>query len=69
MAERRLARMLHGDVPTLFEAPLPERGTGDVVLLGVPYEGMLVGDRHTLYPPGSRPPESFYSRFGKTYGA
>jgi arginase family enzyme len=25
---------------------------------------MLVGDRHTLYPPGSRPPETFYARFG-----
>ncbi len=64
MAERRLARMLHGDVPTLFEAPLAEDETADVVLLGVPYEGMLVGDRHTLYPPGSRPPETFYARFG-----
>jgi guanidinopropionase len=64
MAERRLARMLHGEIPTLFEAPLAERETGDVVLLGIPYEGMLVGDRHTLYPPGSRPPETFYARFG-----
>ena len=64
MAERRLAHMLHGDVPTLFEAPLSEGKTGDVVLLGVPYEGMLVGDRHTLYPTGSRPPETFYARFG-----
>jgi arginase family enzyme len=56
--------MLHGDVPTLFEAPLIEDKTGDIVLLGVPHEGMLVGDRHTLFPPGSRPPESFYARFG-----
>lgn len=64
MAERRLARILHGDIPTLFEAPLAEGDTGDVTLLGVPYEGILVGDRHTLYPPGSRPPESFYARFG-----
>ena len=64
MSERRLARMLHGDVPTLFEAPLAEGESGEVVLLGVPYEGMLVGDRHTLYPPGSRPPETFYARFG-----
>ena len=64
MAERRLARILHGDIPTLFEAPLAEGDLGDVVLLGIPYEGILVGDRHTLYPPGSRPPESFYARFG-----
>ena len=64
MAERKLARMLHGDVPTLFEAPLAEGEMGDIVLLGIPYEGMLVGDRHTLCPPGSRPPESFYARFG-----
>ena len=64
MAQRRVARMLYDDVPTLFEAPLSEDCTQDVVLMGVPYEGMLVADRHTLYPPGSRPPESFYARFG-----
>jgi len=64
MAERRLARMLHGDVPTLFEAPLAEGDAGNVVLLGVPYEGLLVADRYTLYPPGSRPSESLYARFG-----
>jgi arginase family enzyme len=64
MAERRLANILHDDVPTLFEAPLADGGPADVVLLGVPYEGILVGDRHTLYPPGSRPPETFYARFG-----
>jgi len=64
MADRRIARMLHDDVPTLFEAPLSEDSNQDVVLVGVPYEGMLVADRYTLYPPGSRPPESFYARFG-----
>lgn len=64
MAERIIARMLQEDIPTLFEAPLAEGDSGDVTLLGVPYEGILVGDRHTLYPPGSRPPESFYTRFG-----
>ena len=64
MADRRIARILHGDVPTLFEAPLAEGKSSDVVLMGVPYEGILVGDRYTLYPPGSRPPESFYARFG-----
>jgi arginase family enzyme len=56
--------MLHHDIPTLFEAPRSNDYAKDVVLLGVPYEGMLVADRHTLYPPGSRPPESFYARFG-----
>ena len=64
MAERRLARMLHGDTPTLFEAPQIENDRGGVVLLGVPYEGILVADRHTLYPPGTRPAESLYARFG-----
>ena len=64
MAERRLARILHGDVPTLFEAPREVEGDPDVVLLGVPYEGILVGDRHTLYPPGSTPPDSIYARRG-----
>jgi arginase family enzyme len=56
--------MLHGDVPTLFEAPRSSEPAADVVLLGVPYEGWLIGDRHTFYPPGSRPPETFYARFG-----
>ena len=63
-ADRHIAPMLHGDVPTLFEAPPSQDASADVVLVGVPYEGMLVGDRHTLYPPGSRPPETFYARFG-----
>lgn len=64
MSERRLARMLHNNGPTLFEAPLADQDLSGVVLLGVPYEGVLVGDRHTLYPPGSPPPESFYARHG-----
>ena len=64
MAERKLACMIHDDVPSLFEAPLANDEPADVVLLGVPYEGILVGDRHTLYPPGTRPPETFYARFG-----
>jgi arginase family enzyme len=56
--------MLHNEIPTLFEAPPLRDEAKGVILLGVPYEGMLVADRHTLYPPGSRPPESFYARFG-----
>ena len=64
MNDRRLARVLHNDVPTLFEAPIADQDVSGVVLLGVPYEGVLVGDRHTLYPPGSRPPETFYARHG-----
>ena len=64
MSKRRMARMLHDDVPTLFEAPFADQDHSGVVLLGVPYEGALVADRHTLVPPGSRPPESFYARHG-----
>ncbi len=64
MSKRGLVPMLHGEIPTLFEAPKSQDYTKDVILLGVPYEGMLVADRHTLYPPGSRPPETFYARFG-----
>ena len=56
--------MLHDDVPTLFETRHSQDCSSDIVVLGVPYEGMLVADRHTLYPPGSRPPETFYARFG-----
>ena len=64
MSKRGVVPMLHGEIPTLFEAPNSQDYTKDVILLGVPYEGMLVADRHTLYPPGSRPPETFYARFG-----
>ena len=64
MSKRGVVPMLHGEIPTLFEAPNLQDYTKDVILLGVPYEGMLVADRHTLYPPGSRPPETFYARFG-----
>lgn len=64
MSKRGLVPMLHDEIPTLFEAPKSQDYTKDVILLGVPYEGMLVADRHTLYPPGSRPPETFYARFG-----
>ncbi len=64
MSERGVAPMLLGEIPTLFEAPQSQEYTKDIILLGVPYEGILVADRHTLYPPGSRPPESFYARFG-----
>ena len=64
MSERGAAPLLHGEIPTLFEAPQSQDYTKDIILLGVPYEGILVADRHTLYPPGSRPPESFYARFG-----
>jgi len=64
MSERDVAPMLHGEIPTLFEAPHSQDYTKDIILLGVPHEGILVADRHTLYPPGSRPPETFYARFG-----
>ncbi len=64
MFDRNVATMLHGEIPTLFEAPPSQDYTKDVILLGVPYEGILLADRHTSYPPGSRPPESFYARFG-----
>ena len=64
MSERHIARMLHGEIPTLFEAAHSSDPDQDVVLIGVPYEGILVGDRHTLFPPGTRPPETFYARFG-----
>ncbi len=64
MSERRVMPLLHGEVPTLFEAPLSTDYAKEIVLLGIPHEGILVGDRHTLYPPGSRPPESLYARFG-----
>ena len=64
MAERKVVNMLYDDVPTLFEAPYSKDFNKDIVLLGIPYEGILVGDRSTLYPPGARPPESFYARFG-----
>ena len=64
--ERRVAPILHGDVPTMFEAPLGEPGQAEVALLGVAYEGVKVRDRHTLLPAnaGGSPPGSVYFRTG-----
>ena len=47
MTERYMAPMLGGEVPTLFESPYSKGYDSDVVLMGVPYEGILVADRHT----------------------
>ncbi|HEU4589107.1 MAG TPA: arginase family protein [Gemmatimonadales bacterium] len=66
MSERRVAPILAGDVPTLFEAPVGGPADGNVVLLGVPYEGVKVRDRHTLLPESAAgaPPDSIYFRTG-----
>jgi arginase family enzyme len=66
MGERRVAPILEGDIPTLFEAPPGRPDAGNVVLLGVPFEGVKVRDRHTLLPDAASgsPPNSIYFRTG-----
>jgi arginase family enzyme len=66
MSERRVVPIVEGDIPTLFEAPSGGPADGNVVLLGVPFEGVKVRDRHTLLPDGASgaPPDSIYFRTG-----
>jgi len=63
--DRRVARILHDDVPTFMEAPLAaEVENPDVVVVGVPYEGVKIKDRFTFVPATARLQEPIYARTG-----
>ncbi len=72
--ERSMAPILHGDVPTFAEAPLAADASdlsgADVVVLGLPYEGVKLLDPVTYAPPLADPaPEgSIYYRSGADEG-
>lgn len=68
--ERREEALIAQGVPSFAEAPridlhgdLP---AVDAVVLGVPFEGLVVKDPRTFYPPGTAPPpgHDLYSRPG-----
>lgn len=68
--ERRSERLLAPGVPTFMEAPRIDVDGDlsglDAVVLGVPFEGVVVKDPRTFYPQGASPPpgHDLYSRPG-----
>lgn len=63
--DRRVLRILHGDVPTFMEVPpLAEVARPDVVVVGVPYEGVKIRDRFTFVPATATLQEPIYARTG-----
>ena len=63
--DRRVLRILHGDVPTFMEvAPHKEVEDPDAVVIGVPYEGVKVKDRFTFVPATADLQEKIYARTG-----
>ncbi len=71
--ERTMAPILHGDVPTFMEAPAVDAGGlagADVVVVGLPYEGVKLLDPITYAPPLAQPaPDgSIYYRSGADKG-
>jgi agmatinase len=73
-AERVMAPILHGDVPTFIEAPAASspaelEGAG-VAILGIPFEGVKLLDPATYAPAGAAPaPDgSIYYRSGADAG-
>lgn len=66
--ERRIERILHDDVPTFMEAPpYGEVSDPDIVVAGVPFEGIKIKDPRTFLPATARPPAGYtYARSGAT---
>jgi agmatinase len=68
--ERRVEAILERGVPTFAECPrvtLDERlESYDAIVLGLPYEGVVVKDPRTFYPRGTAPPpgSDLYARQG-----
>jgi len=68
--ERKLERIIQGDVPTFLEVPLakkPEELIGaDAVILGIPFEGVTCKSPVLFAPPLATPParDSIYHRSG-----
>ena len=63
--ERRLKRILAGDVPTFMEAPtLAEAPGAAAVVFGVPYEGVKILDPVTFLPAAAEHQSAIYSRTG-----
>jgi len=63
--DRRVLHVLHDDVPTFIEAP-PHREVEnpDLVVVGVPYEGVKIRDRFTFLPATASLQQQIYARTG-----
>jgi arginase family enzyme len=63
---RRVMRIIEGDVPSFMELPLLEEveGKPDMVVVGVPYEGVKIRDRFTFVPARADLQEAIYARTG-----
>ncbi|MGH6961598.1 MAG: arginase family protein, partial [Dongiaceae bacterium] len=63
--DRRVAKILHGDVPTFMEAAHhADTKSPDVVVVGVPYEGVKIRDRFTFVPATANLQAAIYARTG-----
>ncbi len=63
--QRQVLRILHGDVPTFMEVPpLAEVANPDIVVVGVPYEGVKIRDRFTFVPAQASLQAEIYARTG-----
>lgn len=64
---RRVERILYDDVPTFMEAPLAEAAPdADVVVIGLPYEGVKILDPRRFLPAQATHQAEIYSRTGAT---
>lgn len=64
---RRVERILYDDVPTFMEAPHAEEAPdADVVVVGLPYEGVKILDPRRFLPAQATHQAAIYSRTGAT---
>ncbi|HNB29265.1 MAG TPA: hypothetical protein PLR41_20020, partial [Alphaproteobacteria bacterium] len=64
---RRVERILYEDVPTFMEAPYAEQAPdADVVVVGLPYEGVKILDPRRFLPALATHQAPIYSRTGAT---
>src|SRR4030095_17073945 len=64
---RRVERILYDDVPTFMEAPYAEEAPdADVVVVGLPYEGVKILDPRRFLPAQATHQAALYSRTGAT---
>ena len=64
---RRVERILYDDVPTFMEAPYAEEAPdADVVVVGLPYEGVKILDPRRFLPAQATHQAAIYSRTGAT---
>ncbi|HEV8391970.1 MAG TPA: arginase family protein [Dongiaceae bacterium] len=64
---RRVERILYDDVPTFMEAPYADEAPdADVVVVGLPYEGVKILDPRRFLPAQATHQADIYSRTGAT---